>query len=254
MDAFEKRYGVTVAEVEAALEENRRLVVRRLAEWGYAWAVEEIMCDVAEELLRGGLRRWAAYAERKPLGAFVNSLLGDRLGEWMRSERPKYRGGMTHVPRVPRQDPADPPSSDGPLDAATARKSLRRGDDAAGMSRLCEEADIFGDADSDIQSAPAGDRASYDAWLSAEAGTDRQDVLRSDAYRADMEWLYTKVIQKYPATAWTALLNQCLTARGNYERLCKEIRVILENHHRGIDPDLADYPYMSRALARHRHR
>ena len=39
------------------------------------------MCDVAVELLKGGLRRWASYEDRKPLGAFVNTLLGNRLGD-----------------------------------------------------------------------------------------------------------------------------------------------------------------------------
>lgn len=82
---FHTRYGVTPREVEDALEENRRRVARRLSEWGYAWAVDEIMCDVAVELLKGGLRRWASYEERKPLGAFVNTLIGNRLGEWMRN-------------------------------------------------------------------------------------------------------------------------------------------------------------------------
>ena len=95
---FHTRYGVTPREVEDALDENRRRVARRLSEWGYAWAVDEIMCDVAVELLKGGLRRWASYEERKPLGAFVNTLIGNRLGEWMRTERPKYRSGMTHAP------------------------------------------------------------------------------------------------------------------------------------------------------------
>ena len=83
---FHARYGVTPREVEDALDENRRRVARRLSEWGYAWAVDEIMCDVAVELLKGGLRRWASYEERKPLGAFVNTLIGNRLGEWMRTE------------------------------------------------------------------------------------------------------------------------------------------------------------------------
>ena len=69
---FHTRYGVTPREVEDALDENHRRVARRLSEWGYAWAVDEIMCDVAVELLKGGLRRWASYEERKPLGAFVN--------------------------------------------------------------------------------------------------------------------------------------------------------------------------------------
>ena len=100
---FEDRYGVTPQEVQDALDENRRRVARKLSEWGYGWAVDEVMCDVAVELLKGGLRRWASYEDRKPLGAFVNTLLGNRLGEWMRTERPKYRGGMTHAPQTRRK-------------------------------------------------------------------------------------------------------------------------------------------------------
>ena len=86
---FKDRYGVTPQEVQDALDENRRRVARKLSEWGYGWAVDEVMCDVAVELLKGGLRRWASYEDRKALGAFVNTLLGNRLGEWMRTERPK---------------------------------------------------------------------------------------------------------------------------------------------------------------------
>ena len=65
---FKDRYGVTPQEVQDALDENRRRVARKLSEWGYGWAVDEVMCDVAVELSRavcaGGRpmrtgRRWA---------------------------------------------------------------------------------------------------------------------------------------------------------------------------------------------------
>ena len=60
---FHARYGVTPREVEDALDENRRRVARRLSEWGYAWAVDEIMCDVAVELLNhlGRTRNLGGY-------------------------------------------------------------------------------------------------------------------------------------------------------------------------------------------------
>ena len=123
---FKDRYGVTPQEVQDALDENRRRVARKLSEWGYGWAVDEVMCDVAVELLKGGLRRWASYEDRKALGAFVNTLLGNRLGEWMRTERPKYRGGMTHAPQTRRKRSAHTSSQGESLDADEARSLIRR--------------------------------------------------------------------------------------------------------------------------------
>ena len=161
---FHARYGVTPREVEDALDENRRRVARRLSEWGYAWAVDEIMCDVAVELLKGGLRRWASYEERKPLGAFVNTLIGNRLGEWMRTERPKYRSGMTHAPLRRRKRKDTTPQREA-LDATEARRRIRNENNAALADRLCEEADVFGDPDSTVMSTPAGDKSSYQEWL-----------------------------------------------------------------------------------------
>ena len=161
---FHARYGVTPREVEDALDENRRRVARRLSEWGYAWAVDEIMCDVAVELLKGGLRRWASYEERKPLGAFVNTLIGNRLGEWMRTERPKYRSGMTHAPLRRRKRKDTTPQREA-LDATEARRRIRNENNAALADRLCEEADVFGDPDSTVMSVPAGDKSSYQEWL-----------------------------------------------------------------------------------------
>ena len=117
---FKDRYGVTPQEVQDALDENRRRVARKLSEWGYGWAVDEVMCDVAVELLKGGLRRWASYEDRKALGAFVNTLLGNRLGEWMRTERPKYRVGVTHAPQTRRKRSANTSSQGEALDADEA--------------------------------------------------------------------------------------------------------------------------------------
>lgn len=162
---FKDRYGVTPQEVQDALDENRRRVARKLSEWGYGWAVDEVMCDVAVELLKGGLRRWASYEDRKPLGAFVNTLLGNRLGEWMRTERPKYRGGMTHAPQTRRKRSAHTSSQGEALDADEARSLIRREDHAASEGRLCEEDDVFGDPDSNVLAAPAGEKnGSREYW------------------------------------------------------------------------------------------
>ena len=181
---FKNRYGVTPQEVQDALDENRRRVARKLSEWGYGWAVDEVMCDVAVELLKGGLRRWASYEDRKPLGAFVNTLLGNRLGEWMRTERPKYRGGMTHAPQTRRKRSAHTSSQGEALDADEARSLIRREDHAASEGRLCEEDDVFGDPDSNILTAPAGDRSSYQEWL---AGGDQPQGLGRDEKKEDKE-------------------------------------------------------------------
>lgn len=247
---FATLYGVTPQQVEDALQENRRRVRRKLHEWGYAWAVDEIMCDVTVELLKGGLRRWHAYPDRKPLGAFVNTLLGNRLGEWMRTERPKYKSGMTHTPRTrrSRQDRQAPPRE--ALDADTARDRLRREERAASGDRLCEETDIFGETDSAILSAPSGDRFSYQQWLT---GSDVQTV-ESSAYADDMKWMKGQTIRLGGTKAWKTLLAQCFitSTRGDGDRLRREIRLVLEKHHAGSIPELTDYPYIRRVLDWHR--
>ena len=243
-------YGVTPAQVEAAIEENRGRVTRRLSEWGYGWAVDDVLCDVATELLAGGLRRWASYdaTDRRPLGAFVNTLIGNRLGTWMNTERPKFRGGMTHAPqsrnRRRRRGGADAPSTD----ADGARARLRSEERAAAASRLCEEEDILSAGDQGSPTATPGDRASYCEWIIEDGETERT----SDAYRRDMQALRIRVRRRWGHCAWDSLMRQCMTVRDPEERLQREIRHWLEAHHAGGDPDPADYPYIRRVLDRHR--
>lgn len=245
---FHTRYGVTPREVEDALDENRRRVARRLSEWGYAWAVDEIMCDVAVELLKGGLRRWASYEERKPLGAFVNTLIGNRLGEWMRTERPKYRSGMTHAPLRRRKRKDTTPQREA-LDATEARRRIRNEDNAALADRLCEEADVFGDPDSTVMSAPAGDKSSYQEWLT---GGTQPLGLESDKYAADMEGLRQDVTTRCKRMAWEMLIRQCLTATRGSDALRNDIRRFLENHHHGLGPSIDDYPYILAVVDKYR--
>ncbi|WP_281775893.1 hypothetical protein [Bifidobacterium ruminantium] len=248
---FKDRYGVTPQEVQDALDENRYRVTKRLSEWGYAWAVDEILCDVTVELLKGGLRRWASYTDRRPLGAFVNTLVGNRLGEWMRTERPKYRSGMTHAPqaRKTRKTRQDPPQ-DGPLDADTVRRRLRQDEHDAALGRLCEEADVFGDPDSNVLSAPAGDRSSYQEWLT---GGDQPAELASDAYKSDLKYLKNECEKLGGKPVWTALLRQCLVTRDG-SALRNEVRRFLENSHRGLDPKIDNYPYILAAIGRRKAR
>lgn len=238
MDAgeFKARYGVTPQEVQDALDENRYRVTKRLSEWGYAWAVDEILCDVTVELLKGGLRRWASYTDRRPLAAFVNALVGNRLGEWMRMERPKYRTGMTHAPRKAKR--TREPTQGEPLDADTVRRRLRQDEHDAALGRLCEEADVFGDPDSNVLAAPAGDRSSYQEWLT---GGDQPVGLESDAYRPDLKYLRTECEKLGGKPVWTALLRQCLVTRDG-SALRNEVRRFLESSHRGLDPKITDYP------------
>lgn len=245
---FHARYGVTPREVEDALDENRRRVARRLSEWGYAWAVDEIMCDVAVELLKGGLRRWASYEERKPLGAFVNTLIGNRLGEWMRTERPKYRSGMTHAPLRRRKRKDTTPQREA-LDATEARRRIRNENNAALADRLCEEADVFGDPDPTVMSAPAGDKSSYQEWLTG--GTQPLE-LESDKYAADMEGLRQDVTTRCKRMAWEMLIRQCLTATRGSDALRNDIRRFLENHHHGLGPSIDDYPYILAVIDKYR--
>ena len=86
---FRAVYGVTPGEVDEAIEENRSRIIRKLNEWGQVWAVDEIVMNIWQELIEGGLKRWASYADRRPLGAFVNSLVDQKIGEWMNTDRPK---------------------------------------------------------------------------------------------------------------------------------------------------------------------
>ncbi|MBM6747574.1 hypothetical protein H6G88_09855 [Bifidobacterium ruminantium] len=250
MDAgeFKARYGVTPQEVQDALDENRYRVTKRLSEWGYAWAVDEILCDVTVELLKGGLRRWASYTDRRPLAAFVNALVGNRLGEWMRMERPKYRTGMTHAPRKAKR--TREPTQGEPLDADTVRRRLRQDEHDAALGRLCEEADVFGDPDSNVLSAPAGDRSSYQEWLT---GGDQPAELASDAYKSDLKYLKNECEKLGGKPVWTALLRQCLVTRDG-SALRNEVRRFLENSHRGLDPKIDNYPYILAAIGRRKAR
>lgn len=248
---FKNRYGVTPQEVQDALDENRRRVARKLSEWGYGWAVDEVMCDVAVELLKGGLRRWASYEDRKPLGAFVNTLLGNRLGEWMRTERPKYRGGMTHAPQTRRKRSTNTSSQGEALNADEARGLIRREDHAASEGRLCEEDDVFGDPDSNVLAAPAGDRSSYQEWLT---GGDQPQGLTSDEYKDDMKYLENECVRqdRDGRTLWRMLVRQCLTVTRGADALRGDIRRFLENSHRGRNPRIEDYPYILAAINKYK--
>ena len=143
---FRAVYGVTPGEVDEAIEENRSRIIRKLNEWGQVWAVDEIVMNIWQELIEGGLKRWASYADRRPLGAFVNSLVDQKIGEWMNTDRPKYRSGMTYAPQNRRRNnthdgnggPADEP------DAERIRRQLRAEIRAAARDRLCEPDDVFG--------------------------------------------------------------------------------------------------------------
>lgn len=59
---FRAVYGVTPGEVDEAIEENRSRIIRKLNEWGQVWAVDEIVMNIWQELIEGGLKRWASYA------------------------------------------------------------------------------------------------------------------------------------------------------------------------------------------------
>lgn len=242
---FLAAYGVTPRQVDEAIEENRRQAAARLTAWGYAWAVDDILCDVAVELMNGGLRRWAAYPDRRPLGAFVNTLIGNRLGEWMASERPKYRGGMTHAPgrSHKRLTGRDGDAGDG-TDAETVRARLRREERAAGMGRVCEEDDVAGGPD---DTGCAGDRASYQAWAGDDGGQD-DDRDGSGVYLADMRVLKRLVRARYGPGAWDELMRRCTTGRDPSRRLAGEIRHWLESHHAGMNPDIDAYPHIRRVL------
>lgn len=247
---FEDRYGVTPQDVMDALEENRRRVERRMSQWGYPWAADEIMCDVAGELIaKGGLRRWRDYADRKPLAAFVNTLLGDRMGEWMSTDRPKYRNGITNAPNSQtgrKRTGADAATRRRPLDADQARAILRAEERRAAENRLCEEGDVFGGADDGIVTAPAGDRSSYREWVAGDG--EPEPERRSDAYRADMLALRDEIKTRYGVDAWNALNRRCGGAREQDERLMREIRHWLEKSHAGLRPDIDDYPYIGRVV------
>ncbi len=249
---FHDLYGIVPQDVMDALEENRARVEYKMGLWGYPWAADEIMCDVAGELLvKGGLRRWRDYTDRKPLAAFVNSLLSDRMGEWMSTERPKYRNGITNAPHLQshkgkRRIPTPDIPNGAVLAADQARARLRGEERAIAESRLCEEGDVFGGVEDGIITAPAGDRSSYLEWLA----DDEQEPVerRSDAYLPDMLALRDEVKTRYGVEAWAALNRRCGGAREQDGRLMREIRHWLEKSHTGLRPDIADYPYIVRVI------
>ena len=99
---FRAVYGVTPGEVDEAIEENRSRIIRKLNEWGQVWAVDEIVMNIWQELIEGGLKRWAAYADRRPLGAFVNSLVDQKIGEHRPAQIP-----VGHDLRAPEPPPQE---------------------------------------------------------------------------------------------------------------------------------------------------
>ena len=204
---FRAVYGVTPGEVDEAIEENRSRIIKKLNEWGQVWAVDEIVMNIWQELIEGGLKRWAAYADRRPLGAFVNSLVDQKIGEWMNTDRPKYRSGMTYAPQNRRRNnthdgnggPADEP------DAERIRRQLRAEIRAAARDRLCEPDEVFGTDDGDMIGAPAGDKASWQEWQIGEGTQEQAHV--SDDYRAAMRALSYKVCAKAGKKAWRILVQ-----------------------------------------------
>lgn len=158
---FRAVYGVTPGEVDEAIEENRSRIIRKLNEWGQVWAVDEIVMNIWQELIEGGLKRWASYADRRPLGAFVNSLVDQKIGEWMNTDRPKYRSGMTYAPQNRRHRNNTHDGNGGPADEPDAeriRRQLRAEIRAAARDRLCEPDDVFGTDDGDMIGAPPATR------------------------------------------------------------------------------------------------
>ena len=169
----------------------------------------------------------------------------------MRTERPKYRGGMTHAPQTRRKRSANTSSQGEALDADEARSLIRREDHAASEGRLCEEDDVFGDPDSDVLAAPAGDRSSYQEWLT---GGDQPQGLASDEYKDDMKYLENECVRqdRDGRTLWRMLVRQCLTVTRGADALRGDIRRFLENSHRGRNPRIEDYPYILAAINKYK--
>ena len=251
---FRAVYGVTPGEVDEAIEENRSRIIRKLNEWGQVWAVDEIVMNIWQELIEGGLTRWASYADRRPLGAFVNSLVDQKIGEWMNTDRPKYRSGMTYAPQNRRHRNNTHDGNGGPADEPDAeriRRQLRAEIRAAARDRLCEPDDVFGTDDGDMIGAPAGDKASWQEWQIGEGTQEQAHV--SDDYRAAMRALSYKVCAKAGKKAWRILVQQAMQATGPQgDSLRREIRHWLESRHYGHDPSFDDYPYILKTIDRHR--
>lgn len=227
------RLDLAPGEIMDAVSENRPRIVRRLRDLHCEWAVDEVMANLMEETLLA-LPRYAAYEHRGRLAAFVNQLAADKVAEWIATDRPKHRTGMTYAPRVRRSNrPADPGDAD-------AQRAWLRSLDQASIS---DPDDIFGSPDDTVMSASAGDRISRDRWLLEERG-DGDD--RSDRYRGDMAAFRTLVKLEHGADAWRRLVRRCVSDP-KAGPILKEIMHWLESHHQGLDPSLADYPYILRA-------
>lgn len=241
---FQERYGLTPEQVMQAVDENRKQIARRLSEWGFTWAIDEIMANILDDLLQGGLDRWhdSPPDRQAPLGAFVNKIAFDKLGAWMDKERPKYRGGMTYAPRQHRNH--DTTNLDGG-DADQIRAWIRAESRAASGDRLCESGDVFADTGDAIVSAPAGDKASYRAWLTQED----EDACACDQYATDLKALESLIHGTYGLHVWITLLRRCMTDhKPKGDGLRREVRHWLEAHHTGDANTLTSYPYIAQII------
>ncbi len=241
---FQEQYGLTPDQVMQAVDENRKQIARRLSEWGFAWAVDEIMANVLEDLLQGGLDRWrdSPDGQQRPLGAFVNKIAFDKLGAWMDKDRPKYRGGMTYAPHTRR---TSEPMSAGDGDSQI-RMRLHAETRAASSDRLIEAGDVFADTGDTIVTAPAGDKASYRAWLTNQENEDTDDT---GQYTADLAALQSAIRHLGGRAAWTTLLRRCRTDhKPKGDGLRREVRHWIEAHHTGDAPALTEYPYIAQII------
>ena len=110
---------------------------------------------------------------------------------------------------------------------------------------------MFGDPDSNVLAAPAGDRSSYQEWL---AGGDQPQGLASDEYKDDMKYLENECVRqdRDGRTLWRMLVLQCLTVTRGADALRGDIRRFLENSHRGRNPRIEDYPYILAAINKYK--
>ncbi|WP_051917329.1 hypothetical protein [Bifidobacterium saguini] len=235
---------VTVSEFTAALEDNRGRVRKCLgSDW--QWAENEIMSDLAMRTLKR-LDYWHR-TNTTSLPAFINQLVPTTVGEWLKTQRPKHRSGMTQAPE--RQAGRLKPPTD-PNDRQAWEEYRRREQTLADSDVICEAADVFESRESldgGNGLAAVGDTESYRRWSMPDGEGDSTRI--SAEYQQDMKALEYAVTARWGLEAWRRIVNRCMTSNRAMP-LLREIRHWLQAHHERKRIDFDQYPYLTACATR----
>lgn len=226
--------GVRAGELMAAVEDNRRLVASRLAD--YPWAVDEVMADLAIEVF-GALERWSRYERRESLASLANKLARDVVARWFERDRPKHRSGLTFVPGLHRMEP--------PVEVARSAAGRR---DVYGGRGARSRDDRFALCADTSDEPLLTDRLSYRLWAGDAGGGAGDAAWDLPVDVEDMGALCSLVRARWGARAWRRVVSRALTGV-KQDVLRMEIRHWLLCWHQGRHPTFEGYPAIVQAAS-----